>query len=757
MNRITITKNNKQAVFLNDGKGWHPDWFYEDGRPMLRFKDHEWLSLGHVRPLYASEATPEDGDGCLFSGCIEYGTTPVNWTVSVRPDAESDGFVIDCRFVPEASIELLEAHTSFETPYEYDGDETATTVIGMNPVVRWEGGTRLSPPVWQHPAWMYCHLQSARCTAPSSAPYLCQSVINANGVADRYITIVGDWDACRTHDIFTTPTRMVAVDQAADSQQTRHRRGYKYIVGALNWSSASTKDPNVLYEAGQPHLQRVAVDYSSVLPGGTLDTFLLNAWRRTACFSRNADGRIEAFERAVEKGVGWQAASQWLCDVFESDKATDGLFRPGVGLCTYAPGTRPKAPEDYGWGFWTQWAGPLRYRALITGDRELETACDRHDADFAEAAATMRFFDGIVGSVSMLPTVWWIQGGGKDSVLYSALQTVMANPLETSRKEPGGTRARDYGALAGMAEALLLAGQAYGQPDMTRQAHILLEEINAQLDTDFWAFNCGRTGNLDHGGQIRAVGQGHAIMANLVAARQTGDQSFLQNAHRFARYLLAVNYACHNGSADPDFDWRGWCNGSNAGRDQIGEFPPWETQEGLLCMAALMTETELEDTFHDALWYIARTGLAQFPAARSMKRIYDREMGVRYIPREQIASERDFYDILPYLTYENPHEQTMLAPYQGPDCLLGELVYGGGLARAEDPRLGVLVPRAATMDLREAEQRRVVLWNPTDELISTTVSAFWPEAATRTNVEVEPRTAQNLMMKSLVLGSRPPK
>jgi len=118
--RIEIVNGGKRAVFLNDGEGWRPDWFYEDDRPMLRFKDHEWMSLGHVRPLHAAQATPEDGGRYRFAGCIAYGATPVNWTVDVGPDPDGAGFLVECRFTPDASIELLEAYTSFETPYSND-------------------------------------------------------------------------------------------------------------------------------------------------------------------------------------------------------------------------------------------------------------------------------------------------------------------------------------------------------------------------------------------------------------------------------------------------------------------------------------------------------------------------------------------------------------------------------------------------------------------------------------------------------------
>ncbi len=249
----------------------------------------------------------------------------------------------------------------------------------------------------------------------------------------------------------------------------------------------------------------------------------------------------------------------------------------------------------------------------------------------------------------------------------------------------------------------------------------------AKLDDRFWEFNVGASDSLVHGGQIRSLGHGHAIVACILAFRVTGNEVYRRAARRFARYLLAISYASHNESHDPDFDFRGWCNGSNAGRDQIAEFPPWETQNGLLCICSLMREMQIEDGFYDILWYIARTGLAQFPAARTLKRILDQEMRVRFVPRERLASERDFYDNLPYLAYENPHDQTLLASYQGTDCILGELVYGNGLARAADPRVGVLVPGAATMDLAELETRTVHLWNPTRADIQTTVAVTWPD------------------------------
>jgi hypothetical protein len=312
--------------------------------------------------------------------------------------------------------------------------------------------------------------------------------------------------------------------------------------------------------------------------------------------------------------------------------------------------------------------------------------------------------------------------------------------------ENGRVRRMDSGVQAAYAEAMLLAHGAFGEPAFREQALVLLAEINARLDAAFWSFNCGETASLIHGGQIRSMGHGHAVMANLLAHRLLKDTRYLSAARRFGRFLVGISYATSNGSADPDFDFRGWCNGSNAGRDQIAEFPPWETTNALLCLAALMAEAELEPAFYDLLWYFARTGPAQFPAARTLKRLLGQDYGVRYVPREDVASERDFYDVLPYLAYENPHDQTLAASYQGSDCLLGELVFGGGLARAEDDRLGVIVPRAATLDPAERTERIVHAWNPLAHSIETEVVVSWPDNTTdRQRIVALPRTRASLM------------
>lgn len=746
---IEIINGGGRVVFHKTNGGWTPDWFYQDERRMLRFKDHEWLSLGHVRPTAAETAEPLANGGYLFSGRTDYGSTPVDWRIRIEPDNKTDGFLFECSFTPTASIELLEAFTAFETPYEYDGSETVTTVVGMNPVSKWRGAERLTPPIWENPAWVYSRPQSVRMTAPCHAPYLCQWLESEDDQPARCITLAADWNACCIHDVHAAPTRDTPNDPPSVLFNSADTKGYKYLVGALNWSSAYAKDPNVLFEGERSYRQRLAVTLAEDPPSGRFDRACLDAWQRAAHFSLPSDGRIDADRRVSEHGVTWQSATAWLRDVYVSTTPTEDLYDPDRGICTYATGSRPKAGGHYTWHWWPQWAGLLHYRAFLTGDDELKSVCARNDQKFAKWSADQKEFThgGIAGRVTNLPALWWAFREGSDSVLGQAFKAPLEASCEMSAGENAGQRAWDYGAQATFAEALLLGAEIYGSDSMRRQAHVLLDEMDRQLDEAFWAFNVGRSDSLLHGGQIRSLGHGHAIMANLIAYRQENDRQYLDQAHRFARYLLAVSYACHNASSDPDFDFRGWCNGSNAGRDQIAEFPPWETQNGLLCQAALLseTETELEEGFYDALWYIARTGLAQFPAARSLKRLMRPDMTPVYVPRDTVASEADFYDRWPYLAYENPHDQTLLASYQGTDCLLGELVWGGGLARARDARVSAIVAAASLLDLTLTNKREIVLWNPTDAVIETVVDVTWPHGTVHEqNVTVRPRVATRM-------------
>ena len=725
-NRIEIVNGKRRAVFVRGADGWTPDWFYEGDRPMLRFKDHEWLSLGHIHPTAASSGE-KIGNKAVFRGEAMYGSVKVAWSVTVKPDRACKGFMIETEFTPDGTIELMESFTSYETPYEYDGTEHVTTVIGQNPITQWKGDQRITPKQWAHPMWCYNRDEYVHMTGPCDTPLLVQTVANPDGSNARYTAIVGDWNVCSVHEAYATCTRTVKASDREWSENARDdRRGYKYIVAGVNWSSSLAKDPNIMYEAKRHQRQRLYVTFGT--PQGNLDELLMAAWHRAAAIDMPDDGAMAMHDQAVSRGATWTAAVRWLRDLFTHGSA-DGLFYPDRGIRTYAPGTRPKAGEDFSWGWWPQWAGYFHYRALLTNDTDLKAACERYDENFAQCSNT--HVDADIVNVSFVPAVKWAATAGKGSPLAAAVRPSIEASYAKSVAENGGPRRHDPGNQASRAEMMLLATQAYDDPKFAAQGLLLVEEMNAELDNRFWSFGCTSWADLSHGGQPRPMGYGHAIAANVRAFQRTRDAKFLAAARRFTRLLISTSVMTHDGSPAPDYDWRGWCHGTMGGRDQHAQCPPWETSNALMCMIELMAEQDLESGCYDTLWYYARTGLAQFPKARTHKRIWDPTMKiVRFVPREKLVSERDFYDVLPFLAYENPADQTLLASYQGSDCLEGELLFGGGLATADDGRLIVLVPHAAQMDPAVTNHRTIKVWNPTAKPIDTTIRVVWPDGTT---------------------------
>jgi hypothetical protein len=131
----------------------------------------------------------------------------------------------------------------------------------------------------------------------------------------------------------------------------------------------------------------------------------------------------------------------------------------------------------------------------------------------------------------------------------------------------------------------------------------------------------------------------------------------------------------------------------------------------------------VREGFYDLLWLFAHTGLCQFPRARALKRLYTPDLKPVYRPIDAIATERAFYLSLPYLAYEEPWDQTMLAGYQGVEPIILSLYLGGGLVAAEDSRILALVPQAAAYDPEVARAFTVHLWNPLAEPVETRLGA----------------------------------
>ncbi|MCX7935545.1 MAG: hypothetical protein N3A66_09855, partial [Planctomycetota bacterium] len=232
-------------------------------------------------------------------------------------------------------------------------------------------------------------------------------------------------------------------------------------------------------------------------------------------------------------------------------------------------------------------------------------------------------------------------------------------------------------------------------------------------------FNCAAEGDLVGAGNARPFGHGIACHANVLAWQRFGERRYLEAARRFANLLLGMHIIAWNESPSPDLDTRGWCHGSTGGRDQIAQLPPWESGYALQQFAPLILAGQGRPGIYDALWLYSHTGLAQYPKARTMKRLYTPDMRIVYRAIESLATERAFYLSLPYLAYENPWDQTMLAGYQGVEGIILSLMFGGGMVAAEDERVMALVPEAAVYAPQAACAFIVELWNPLRETIAT--------------------------------------
>src|SRR5262249_50848286 len=156
-------------------------------------------------------------------------------------------------------------------------------------------------------------------------------------------------------------------------------------------------------------------------------------------------------------------------------------------------------------------------------------------------------------------------------------------------------------------------------------------------------FNCAAENDLVGAGQSRPFGHAIAATANILAWRRFENPKYLQAAERFRNILLSLHFIAYNESRSPDLDTRGWSHGSTGGRDQLAQLPPWETGHALLQLGGMITSGLGRDAIYDVLWLHSRTGLAQFPKARALKRLYNPDMSVAYRSIESLPTEREFY------------------------------------------------------------------------------------------------------------------
>ncbi|MEI6519410.1 MAG: hypothetical protein WCO98_05140 [bacterium] len=729
MKNIKLTNGDKTVTFAAVDGGYRPEWFRAGDRPMLRFKDHEWLNIGGVRVTCGQLL--EKGDGfLLFGGRELFGGTEVDWRVKVSiPEDGKSGFTVYTQMLPTVeAVEVLEAMTAYELPYEYDGNEHSMTMICQQPVYRSEGEKQINGAGFTQPLWYYGRPGRAHLTYQSASPLLVNRISTPDGENTRCTMLIGDWDICSSKDIYCQPTRKLNdkpadIPFADDKLQTKAgMRGIKFLMGAINWNNSLHKDPNVVVDAGSGITQQVTVDFCGEFPDNHWDGWLADGWERMCQIHFPKDGIVGAFEVAKSCNASWIEAAQWLSNNCADPAGYPGFLNPEVGPVVYSIGTRPK--WDNGSSFFAgQFCGPLAFLGHVWNDKSIIGASDRMAKLFEKDKAhdpTSIWTIGLTPFyVSMLRKA---QVSGLHPELHEKMKEVIK--IRTNAiMNVTGPRIPDAGVSAWEAISNLIAADVFGEDIFENNAKELLSKVNGKLEGDFWTLNCSIEGDLVGAGQARPFGHASAVTANWLAWKRFKEPQYLENAKRFANLFLGMHCITWNESESPDLDTRGWCHGSTGGRDQLAQIPPWETGFSMEQIALLLLEDSPREGIMDVLWLFAHTGLAQFPKARTLKRLYKPDMSITYRSMDSLPTEREFYMKLPYLAYENPWDQTMLAGYQGVEALQLSLLLGGGLAACSDERILAVVPQVVAYDKLVAKRFTVYLWNPLDIPVETTLCA----------------------------------
>ena len=727
-----VLQNGAQCcVFEPAAEGaWKPGWFLLEQERHLRFKDHEWMSVGNLRAdaMRLLEQTPRS---LRFEAEVDYYGARVRCETEVSLPVAGPGFVVRSTLVPNQDVEILEALTSFETPYVFTGSEDTVTVIGMEPVIARREGKQVAGIEWQNPVWFYNRPGVARMTAPTFSPYVAQELTDVASGGRRRAAFLLDWNRSSIRDLYASPTRRVtAADYDAvtefDFGKEQGQYGYKFIPGAFNWSSSLLKDPNLLVRQGELLQQTVLIDYSGPEDARTHDHWLLEEWSRLLDLTFPKDGRVEVLDIASRLGVSWGKAADALEDVLRQ-REVPGLWDEEKGIAVYIDGTRPKA-GDLSMGFSLLWIAPAAYSAKWRGDEALLERyfllADKLGVELAKHDPAQAFTLGMLFFVG-LPALRLLDlDCGKMPHLKAAVETYLEGCLAPHARAEEKDGFGDYGIRSIAAHAFLLGGRVLQDERFQKRGLEIIRHINTQLEGDFWFFGCGIGEKCPAGHQARPLGYAHAILANLEAYRLCGDMAFLDAASRFANYAIALCFASANGSPVEDFDTRGWAHGAISGRDQLAEFPPYETCDTVRAIAALAEFQEDAPTaFYDLIWLNARTALGMMPAARTYKRVYQANGKPCHIPTEGFANERAIYARFPYVAYENPWDQTLQATYQGSEPLWHRLLLGEGIAAPSDPRLLVFIPAALRpLPLNPKQPLALICWNPTSTAIDFSLS-----------------------------------
>jgi len=739
-NHVTLSSGSLNARFLCDERGWYPEWVSSGDTPLWRFKDHEWLSLGRVVSVGRADGMMEtDTGGLHFSGREDdVMGCGVEWAVEITPTGEG-WFRVETRIMPDADLGLVEVGTFFETPYDYDGSEYSTVVSGANPATVWDGENELTPPVYQNPNWCYSRPEASRMTYRTHHPMLVHK-LTAEGLPDRYVSLVADFRACSFDDMQVTPTRTIDPSRGGywDFKQAE-KRGYKYILGAGNWTSSHDKDP-VFYLSKSGTVQVVEIQGAVEVPSGSFDRWLMRAWDRAYALN-GGDGSIPEVDAVYrDRDVSWRAAGSWLQQSLLEPGST-GMGTKDRGPIDYLKGTRPIADYCYGdgWRFYPSknLLPGLDYRLRVLGGEE-----DLQKLDALQQTLVEKLF----------PLPEFLRRGAPDALRSAQVYGLEGPWVEATRQE--------FGEVDPVQEIEKRVAELEADPDglpglwMRRLAGIdrwltaeswpvfapVFEKILDRWESGFWTYTPEPKKNMFlNGGQAKPYCLFDTARVASVGWAITGEERYLEFAARFVN--LAVGWSVHTfqGRNMPeDLDLRGMSHGAIAGRDQQADIPPTENEHlaKALWWIADVAPEKIERGWLDAIWMMKHTSLCQYPKARSQVRVYTPE-GWKWIPGDQVASHQHLVETVPYFGYENPVDQTLIATYQSLSAMYADLYMGGVLADA-GPEVLTLVPRVYQLDRREITERRVLVYNPGQDTKEVTLKAFFPDVTREQTLTLAP-------------------
>jgi hypothetical protein len=447
------------------------------------------------------------------------------------------------------------------------------------------------------------------------------------------------------------------------------------------------------------------------MPGGTLDRWFYGALERSlrGHFSPEI---LEIGKSAREKKIALAAADEWLLQMI-TGSGVPGLYSPDKGIVRYVEGTSPE-PCCYSRIALAPWLAMLGYRSYVTRRDDLRDVCARWVERMAEEVTKSPPTTEKMGLAfhHVLPLLRYLTCFPNDR-LQAAVRQVLGRMLEGFPPADDENPRVALGPEVFHAEACLLAGQMFGDRQMTDAGLRWLERINAAAGEQCWRFGCeAGLQNARGSAAMRPLAYGHAILCNLMAYSRAGDERCMEMAGAFARYLISTCFATINDSTDLDFDTRGFVNAAPAGRDPLIECAVLESADSLRCVAYwLGFRPDNPAGFYDLLWMLSRTFCGVFPEARDQRIGYNTD-GRRVRRANDDVPSAIAYRRFPYVAYENPIGQTRQSPRVSVEALQNYLTFGGALASCDNERLLVLAPRAAGFDLAERSGRLVHVYNP---------------------------------------------